>query len=120
MTERSPTWQEFRKKILSRDNNTCIKCGRDYCGLTVDHITPLALGGLELDPKNCQTLCLDCKSDKDKKDQNLLNKKVKDWKRKLAKKQQVIVALLRRNKEYKTRIAQLEKELITLKGIQKL
>lgn len=54
----SRAWQDFRRKILIRDNWTCAACG-GY-GNECDHILPLAAGGAPLDPANAQILCAGC------------------------------------------------------------
>ena len=40
-TTRDPSWS--RRRLLARDKNTCVYCGKP--ANTVDHITPLSLGG---------------------------------------------------------------------------
>lgn len=46
-----------RKRIRRRDDWTCQQCGSP--GSDVDHIVPLAFGGLN-DPTNLQVLCVSC------------------------------------------------------------
>lgn len=69
-SEREKMVASLRFKILERDNFTCRACGRnareDGVKLHVDHITPVAKGGLTVE-SNLHTLCQDCnlgKSDK--------------------------------------------------------
>ena len=57
----------------SRDNYTCVKCGkkdknRNGEVLIGDHIIPIALGGEEFDIDNVQTLCINCDKIKTAKD----------------------------------------------------
>ena len=56
-----------RKKVLSRDNNTCLNCGSTKI-LEVDHIIPIALGGSKEDIENMQVLCKNCHKKKTAKD----------------------------------------------------
>ena len=44
--------------VLNRDH-TCVMCGSQD-RLEVDHIIPIADGGVVLDPTNCRTLCHAC------------------------------------------------------------
>ena len=58
-----PAW--LRRAVFSRDDHTCLYCGRtiyDTPGLAlhVDHVFPWALGGVEFDPDNLATACVDC------------------------------------------------------------
>lgn len=58
--------KEFKTYILNRDEKTCYYC--DKYGDTVDHVIPLANGGMST-PKNCVCACARCnltKSDLDK------------------------------------------------------
>lgn len=58
--------KEFKAYILNRDEKTCFYC--DRYGDTVDHVVPLANGGMST-PKNCVCACAKCnltKSDLDK------------------------------------------------------
>lgn len=62
--------QNFRRHILSRDNNTC-----QYCGATadtIDHIIPVSKGGLDT-PKNCVAACKTCNQVKDSRTLNELS-----------------------------------------------
>ena len=52
----------MRETVLSRDRYRCRSCGSSN-DLTIDHITPVALGGLSELP-NLQTLCRSCNSRK--------------------------------------------------------
>jgi len=54
--------KEIKNSIISRDNNTCLKCGSTK-NLNVDHITPLSRGG-DNGYDNLQTLCSSCNSKK--------------------------------------------------------
>ncbi|MEY1677270.1 HNH endonuclease [Gordonia sp. ABKF26] len=57
--------RRLRYEILRRDNHTCRYCGASAPAvpLTVDHVIPVALGGLD-DPTNLVTACRDCNSGK--------------------------------------------------------
>lgn len=50
-----------RYEVLRRDNHTCRYCGASApeAKLTVDHVTPTALGGSD-DPSNLVAACRDC------------------------------------------------------------
>lgn len=50
-----------RFEVLKRDNHTCRYCGASApdAKLTVDHVTPVALGGTD-DPGNLVAACRDC------------------------------------------------------------
>ena len=50
-----------RYEVLKRDNHTCRYCGASApdAKLTVDHVTPTALGGSD-DPSNLVAACRDC------------------------------------------------------------
>lgn len=50
-----------RFEVLKRDNHTCRYCGGTAPDviLTVDHVTPVALGGTD-DPSNLVAACRDC------------------------------------------------------------
>jgi hypothetical protein len=50
-----------RYEVLKRDNHTCRYCGgvAPDAILTVDHVTPVALGGSD-DPSNLVAACRDC------------------------------------------------------------
>lgn len=82
-------WRKYDyKRILKRDNFTCLKCGRieqkrqDFRNfkqwtvylksmdfhLEVDHIRPIALGGSKYHSSNLWTLCNKCHKIKTKKD----------------------------------------------------
>lgn len=64
-------WSDLRNFCVARDRNTCKKCGytTHKSQLIGDHIIPIALGGDEWDPKNVQTLCIDCDKIKTVQDQ---------------------------------------------------
>lgn len=57
--------KRLRFEILRRDNHTCRYCGASAPSvpLTVDHVTPEALGGTD-DPTNLVTACVPCNSGK--------------------------------------------------------
>lgn len=57
--------KRLRFEILRRDDNTCRYCGRKppEVELTVDHVTPTALGGSDL-PENLVAACKDCNAGK--------------------------------------------------------
>lgn len=54
-----------RYEVLKRDNHTCRYCGASApeAKLTVDHVTPIALGGTD-DPSNLVAACHDCNAGK--------------------------------------------------------
>lgn len=54
-----------RYEVLRRDNHTCRYCGASApeVKLTVDHVTPVALGGTD-DPSNLVAACADCNAGK--------------------------------------------------------
>lgn len=54
-----------RFEVLRRDSHTCRYCGQSApdVKLTVDHVTPVALGGGD-DPSNLVTACKDCNAGK--------------------------------------------------------
>ena len=52
-----------RFEVLRRDNYTCRYCRSAENALTVDHVTPLALGGTD-EPTNLVACCTDCNSGK--------------------------------------------------------
>lgn len=54
-----------RFEVLKRDNHTCRYCGGTAPDvvLTVDHVTPVALGGTD-DPSNLVAACRDCNAGK--------------------------------------------------------
>lgn len=60
-------WRRFRIRILDRDAWTCQirgpRCVPDLTirgNATVDHVTPLRLGGERLDPSNARAACRPC------------------------------------------------------------
>lgn len=57
--------KRLRYEILRRDNHACRYCGATApdVKLTVDHVTPVALGGSD-DAANLVTACADCNSGK--------------------------------------------------------
>ncbi len=56
-------WDTIRQKVLERDGHRCTSCGKNY-ELTVDHKTPLSLGGSNTFA-NLTTLCKNCHENKD-------------------------------------------------------
>ena len=63
-SQRVPISPGLKWEILSRDNITCVKCGRSPntekgVSLHVDHIIPVSKGG-KTEYSNLQTLCSDC------------------------------------------------------------
>jgi hypothetical protein len=52
-----------RFEVLRRDNHTCRYCRATDAPLTIDHVTPIALGGTD-DPSNLVTACRDCNAGK--------------------------------------------------------
>lgn len=57
--------RRVRFEVLRRDDHTCRYCGRSApdVSLEVDHVIPLALGGLTV-PENLVTACADCNGGK--------------------------------------------------------
>ena len=57
--------KRVRFEVLRRDNHTCRYCGASApdTTLTVDHVTPVALGGSH-DPSNLVAACKDCNAGK--------------------------------------------------------
>lgn len=53
-------WATTRLAVLDRDGHRCHWCAAP--ANTVDHVTPLALGGPRLDPRNLVAACLSCNS----------------------------------------------------------
>lgn len=60
-----PISKRTRYEVLRRDNHTCRYCGgaAPDVVLTVDHVTPVALGGTD-DPSNLVAACRDCNAGK--------------------------------------------------------
>jgi hypothetical protein len=60
-----PVTKRTRYEVLRRDNHTCRYCGASApdATLTVDHVTPVALGGAD-DPSNLVAACRDCNAGK--------------------------------------------------------
>lgn len=52
-----------RFEVLRRDNYTCRYCHATDSPLTIDHVTPVSLGGTD-DPSNLVTACRDCNAGK--------------------------------------------------------
>ena len=59
-------WQKIQAAQLGREPfcRECAKTGKRVQAEQVDHITPLADGGPFDDPRNLQSLCLDCHTQK--------------------------------------------------------
>lgn len=55
--------KRLRFEILRRDNHRCKYCGATEAPLTVDHVTPEALGGTN-DPANLVAACAECNAGK--------------------------------------------------------
>ena len=57
--------QRLRDEVYSRDDQKCQFCGsaKDASDLTIDHLIPMAKGGLD-EPINYVTCCLDCNQKK--------------------------------------------------------
>lgn len=62
---RAKELKRLRFEVLRRDNHACRYCGATApeARLTVDHVTPVALGGSD-EPTNLVTACADCNSGK--------------------------------------------------------
>lgn len=60
-----PVTKRTRYEVLKRDNHACRYCGASApeAPLTVDHVTPVALGGSD-DPTNLVAACRDCNAGK--------------------------------------------------------
>lgn len=52
-----------RFEVLRRDNHTCRYCRAADAPLTIDHVTPVALGGTD-EPSNLVAACRDCNAGK--------------------------------------------------------
>ncbi len=76
------SWNELRIKVFDRDDRQCSMCWRqfEYSELIADHIVPIAMGGLQWDMDNIQTLCASkCNKRKTKMDAaNIANYKRKN------------------------------------------
>jgi len=59
------TWQRIRERIIIRDKGMCVVCKESVTGrdAQVDHIKPVAKGGLDTED-NLQLLCATCHSTK--------------------------------------------------------
>ena len=49
----------LRRFVFERDGFRCVRCSRPG-RLENHHIVPIAAGGNEVDPANCETLCVRC------------------------------------------------------------
>jgi 5-methylcytosine-specific restriction endonuclease McrA len=75
MTTRGRKWREIRKHILDRDDNRCQYCGQ--IATQVDHVIPVAKGGLDIE-ENLVAACARCNYKKHDKDVDLfMREKVK-------------------------------------------
>jgi 5-methylcytosine-specific restriction endonuclease McrA len=52
-----------RKNVIRRDGGRCMYCGRKSDGLTIDHVTPLCIGGKH-DWDNVVACCPECNNRK--------------------------------------------------------
>jgi len=68
-----PKW--MKKEVFKRDNYKCLACGTSE-NLTMDHIKPRSMGGLN-DIDNLQTLCQHCNLSKGAKEVDYRNNKIK-------------------------------------------
>ena len=50
-------WRLLRDRIMRQAGRTCEVIGCELPAHAIDHITPVSLGGAELDPDNLQALC---------------------------------------------------------------
>ena len=64
------SWKELRRKVLERDNYTCVICGKP--AEEVDHIAPVSMGGAMFDMNNLQSLCKQCHKEKTIEDRRKL------------------------------------------------
>ena len=55
-------WQRVRRVVYERDGHRCMECGAwlNRGAFHVDHIIPLAAGGVEWDLSNLELLCPTC------------------------------------------------------------
>ncbi len=63
----SRLWRDKIRPQFLREHPLCIKCELDGVvreATEVDHIVPIAFGGLKYDTKNLQALCKSCHSKK--------------------------------------------------------
>ena len=71
LTYYQPAWSTLRRYIIDTHGKTCEICGSDVSGkykgaevdwsmAEVDHIQPIALGGLEFDTNNLRVTCKEC------------------------------------------------------------
>jgi hypothetical protein len=61
--KRKPIPKRVRFEVLRRDNYTCRYCRSTSNELTIDHVTPVVLGGTD-DPANLVAACRDCNGGK--------------------------------------------------------
>ena len=64
------SWKELRRKVLERDNYTCVICGKP--AEEIDHIVPISMGGAMFDMNNLQSLCKQCHKEKTIEDRRKL------------------------------------------------
>ena len=55
--------KRLRFEVFKRDNFTCTYCRSKNNEITIDHVMPVALGGLDT-PENLVTACIDCNAGK--------------------------------------------------------
>ena len=61
LSRRSKSWKIWRKKVYTRDNYTCVLCGKTHCLVDPHHILPKALfPKLKYLVSNGVTLCRKC------------------------------------------------------------
>jgi 5-methylcytosine-specific restriction endonuclease McrA len=56
-------WAALRLRVFTRDNFTCLYCGKTRCRLECDHVVPVASGGSD-EIGNLQTSCFTCNRSK--------------------------------------------------------
>ena len=56
----SKRWRRLRRHILARDGWECQVCGKLLGMAQVDHIIPVLKGGAVSDPRNLQSICVQC------------------------------------------------------------
>jgi len=62
-----PLVRRWRKKVLERDNHTCVRCGKK--GKVAHHKIPWVISPVHrIDIDNGITLCIDCHADEHKND----------------------------------------------------
>jgi 5-methylcytosine-specific restriction endonuclease McrA len=73
-------WNYLRAKFLAKSDYTCSSCKKRYKNETsflyMDHILPIADGGLAFDEANLQVLCGRCHAEKSSSEASIRNKKL--------------------------------------------